>query len=81
MLCPTLATTWTVARWASLSIGFSRQGYWSWLSFLFQGNIPEPGIEPRSPKLQADSLLTELPGKYLNILSFKVQISHKSFNT
>ena len=61
--CPTLATPWTVAHQAPLSIGFSRQGYWSGLPFPFPGDLPDPGIEPRSPALQADSLPTELQGK------------------
>ena len=61
--CPTLATLWTVARQAPLSMGFSRQGYWSGLPFPSPGDIPHPGIEPRSLALQADSLPTELGGK------------------
>ena len=43
-----------------LSMGFSRQEHWSGLSFPSPGDLPDPGIEPRSPTLQADSLLTEL---------------------
>ena len=58
--CPALVTLWTVARQVSLSMGFSRQEYWSGLPFPSPGDLPEPGIEPRSPALQADSLLTEL---------------------
>ena len=58
--CPTIATPWTVAHQAPLSIGFSRQEYWSGLPFLSPGNLPDPGIEPASPALQAGSLLTEL---------------------
>ena len=38
----------------------SRQGYWSWLPLPSPGDLPNPGIEPRSPELQADPLLTEL---------------------
>ena len=49
----------TVALHASLSMGFSRQGYWSGLPFYSAGDLPIPGIEPRSPALQADSLLSE----------------------
>ena len=59
-LCLTLATPWTVARQAPLSMGFSRQEYWSGLPFPSPGDLPDPGIEPWSPALQADSLLTEL---------------------
>ena len=44
-------------------MGFPRQGYWSRLPFPSSGNLPNPGIEPGSPPLQADSLLTEPPGK------------------
>ena len=57
---PTLVTPWTVARQAPLSVGFSRQEYWSGLPFPYPGDLPDPGIEPGSPALQADSLLTEL---------------------
>ena len=60
--CPTLATPWTIARQAPLSMGFSRQEYWSGLPFPSPGDLPDPGIEARSPALQAD-LLTELRGK------------------
>ena len=56
-------TTWIVAHRASLSMGFSRQEYWSGLSFSFPGDLPDPGIEPRSPALQADTLTSEPPGK------------------
>ena len=44
-------------------MGFSRQEYWSGLPFPSIGDLPNPGIEPRSPELQADSLATELWGK------------------
>ena len=57
---PTLETAWTVACQAPLSMGFSRQEYWSGLPFPSPGDFPNPGIEPWSPALQADSLLTEL---------------------
>ena len=57
---PTLATPWTVACKAPLSMGFSRQEYWSGLPFPLPGHLPDSGIEPRSPALQADSLPTEL---------------------
>ena len=46
---------------------FSRQDYWTGLPFPSPGNLPDPGIEPRSPALQADYLLCEPPGKPLNI--------------
>ena len=50
-------TAWTVACKASLSIGFSRQGYWSELPCPHPGNLPDPGIYPVAPALQADFLL------------------------
>ena len=59
-LCPTLVTPWTVACQSPLSMGFSRQEYWSGLPCPSPGDLPDPGIEPRSPALEADSLLTEL---------------------
>ena len=43
-----LATLWTVARQAPLSMGLSRQEYWSGLPFPSQGNLPDPGTEPES---------------------------------
>ena len=49
-------TPWTVAHQAPPSMGFSRQEYWSGLSFPSPGDLPNPGIEPRSPALQADVL-------------------------
>ena len=56
-------TPWTVAHQAPLSVGSSRQEYWSGLPFPSPGDLPDPGIEPRSPALQADALTSELPGK------------------
>ena len=58
--CPTLATPWIAAHQAPLSMGFPRQEYWGGLPFPSPGDLPHPGIKPRSPALQADSLLTEL---------------------
>ena len=49
-------TPWTEARQAPLSMGSSRQEYWSRLPFPSPGDLPDPGIEPRSPALQAKSL-------------------------
>ena len=48
------ATRWTVAYQASLSMGFSRQEYWSGLPFPSPGDLPNPGIEPGFPALEAD---------------------------
>ena len=56
-------TPQTVALQAPLSMGFSRQEYWSGLSCPPPGDLPNPGIKPRSPALQVDSLPTEPPGK------------------
>ena len=56
----TFVTPWIVALQAPLSMVFSRQEYWSGLPFPSLEVLPNPRIEPRSPALQADSLLTEL---------------------
>ena len=62
LLCESLrrvwlfVTLWTVTHQAPLSMGFSRQKYWSGLPFPSPRYLPDPGIEPRSPALQADSL-------------------------
>ena len=48
---------------APLSMGFSRQQYWSGLPFPSAGDLPDPGIEPRSPAWEADDLISEPPGK------------------
>ena len=56
----TLAIPWTIARQAPLSMGFSRQEYWSGLPFPSPEDLPDPGIKPRSPALQAGSLPNEL---------------------
>ena len=57
------ATPWTVAYQAPPFMEFSRQEYWSGLPFPSPGDLPEPGIEPGSPALQADALPSEPPGK------------------
>ena len=62
-MCLTLVTPWTVASQAPLPMGFSRQEYWSGLLFSSPGSLTDPGIDPRSPALQADSLPIELQGK------------------
>ena len=63
--CPTLVTLWTVVCQAPLSTGFPRQEYWSGLPFPSPRDLPDPGIEPQSPVLQADSLRSEPSGKLL----------------
>ena len=60
--CPTLAAPWRVACQAPLSMGFSRQEYWSGWPFPSPGDLPDPGNEPESPAFQADSLPAELQG-------------------
>ena len=57
------ATPWTVAYQAPPSVEFSRQEYWSGLPFPSPGDLPDPGIEPGSPSLQADTLTSEPPEK------------------
>ena len=56
------ATPWTVVYLASPSMGFSRPEYWSGLPLPSLGDLPKPGIEPKSPALRADSILSEPPG-------------------
>ena len=61
-----LATPWTVAHQVPLSMGFSRQGYWSGLPFPPPGNLPDPGIKLESlafPALAGGFFTTEQPGK------------------
>ena len=58
-------TPWTVACQAPLSMGFFRQEYWSGLPFPSPGDLSDPGIEPRSPAMQADSLPSRLLEKSL----------------
>ena len=68
-------TPWTVAHQAPPSMGFSRQEYWSGLPFPSPGDLPDPGIELRSPALQADALTSEPPGKPLLLFN------HQYFGT
>ena len=56
-------TPWTVTHQTPLSMGFSRQEYWSELLFPSPGDLPDSGTEPKSPALQEDSIQTEPPGK------------------
>ena len=60
---PNSGTPWTVAGQGSLSVGFSRQEYWSWVAIPFSRDLPDPGIKLWSPALQADCLLSEPAGK------------------
>ena len=56
-------TVWTIAQQALLPMGFSGQEYRSGLPFPSPGDLPDPAVEPGSSALQADSLLSEPPGK------------------
>ena len=58
-----LVTPWTVAHQAPVSMGFSRQEYWTGLPFPSPGDLPNPGIKPGSPALRTDFLLSEPPRK------------------
>ena len=57
------ATPWTVAHQNPMSMGFSRQEFWSGLPFPSPGDLSDPGIKPGSPALQAGALPSKLPGK------------------
>ena len=63
-----IVTPWTVAHQAPLSMEFSRPEYWSGLPFPFPGDLPFPGVEPRSPALQADSSPLSHQGSPLSTL-------------
>ena len=65
------ATPWTVAHQAPPSMEFSRQEYWSGLPFPSPGDLPDPGIEPGSPVLQADALPSEPGGIPMYIHKWK----------
>ena len=60
---PTLCDPMDCSPPDSTCMGFSRQEYWSGLPFPSPGDLPDPGIKPGSPVLQADSLPSEPPGK------------------
>ena len=72
------ANPWIVACQAPPSVGFSGKESWSGVPFPFPGDLPDPGIEPRSPTLQADSLPSEPPRKLglvvVNSLSFSLSV-------
>ena len=66
-------TPWTIAHWSPLSMGFPKQEYWSGLPFPSSGDLPHPGIKPKSLAWQADSLSLshwEAQGKPENSLLF-----------
>ena len=66
------ATPWTVTHQAPLSMEFSRQEYWSGLPFPSPGYLPNPGIEPGSPALQANSVPSESLGKPLKEVAWSI---------
>ena len=66
--CLTLETPWSVASQAPLSMGLYRQEYWRELPFPSPGDLPNPGIKPKTPALQADSLPSETQRKNLSDL-------------
>ena len=68
--CHLFEALWAVACQAPLSIGFCRQEHWSGLPSPSPGDLPDPGIELRSPALQADSLPCESPGKPPNTVLY-----------
>ena len=57
---------------------FSRQEYWSGLPFPSPGDLPDPGIEPKSPALQADALPSEPPGKSIKMHENVPKLKDKS---
>ena len=58
-------------------MGFSKQEHWSGLPFPSPGNLPKPGIEPKSPRLQVDFLLSELPGNVDSCnCHLRIQLQH-----
>ena len=73
-------TPWTVAYQAPPSMGFSRQEYWSRLPFPSPGDLPNPGIEPRSPTLQTDTLPSEPPGMQAYISEVRIKQENSSEN-
>ena len=72
-------TPWTAAPQAPLSIEFSRQKYWSGLSFTSPGDIPDPGIEPVSPVSQANSLPVEPSGSSICTCYFPLLVKHHTW--
>ena len=73
------STSWTVAHQAPLSIGILQARILEWVSISFSRDLPNPGIKPRSPALQADPLPSEPPGKLFKIMTryFENKIFHE----
>ena len=77
------ATPWTVASQTPLSMGFSKQEYWSGLQFPSPGNLADPGIEPASPVWQADSsplchLQAHITFSLSDGLLMEIQVTYKN---
>ena len=77
VVCDSLPPLWTVARQASLSMGFSRQEYWSELPFPSSGDLPDPGIKSVSPALTAGFFVTESPGKPYEVDTLPILLMRK----
>ena len=72
-------TPWTLAYQASLSMGFSRQEYWNGLPSPSPEDLPNPGIEPRSPALEADTLTSEPPGKVATYIALNNKMFKENY--
>ena len=79
---PLFATPWTIAHQGPLSMKFFGLEYWSGLPFPSPEDLPDPGMKPRSPALQADALPSEPPGKlsHYSPLHFGVLCDHRASN-
>ena len=75
--CLTLLDPRTVACQAPLSMEFCRQEYWSGWPFPTPWDLSNPGTEPRSPALQADSLLSEPPGKLFCLITCTLKVERE----
>ena len=76
--CPTLCDSWAVVGQAPPSMGFSRQEYWTWLPFPSPGDLPDSGIKPRSPVLQADFTIWATRESLIYITLSKLSIQHQT---
>ena len=78
--CPTLCNPMDCSPQVSLSMEFSRQQYWSGWPFPSPGDLPDPGIEPRSHALLVYSLLAEPPGELINRAGYIINVNSYSHN-
>ena len=79
VMSDSFATPWNITHQAPLSLGFSRQEYWSGFLFPSPGDLPNPGIEPMSPTLAGRFFTTERPRKLPNSVSTSVNFQHIFF--